>query len=86
MIKIAFNFFLHSKRDLKILKRKWTNKNKRKIANLHNMYVFDSDEKIFDEPKKKIFNQFLGQNYYINDSYGFFLFLFKKRKNYFFTT
>ena len=53
--KIAFNFFLHSKKGFKkYLRENGLTKIREKIANLHNMYVFDSDEKIFDEPKKKI--------------------------------
>ena len=80
--KIAFNFFLHSKKGFKkYLRENGLTKIREKIANLHNMYVFDSDEKIFDEPKKKIFNQFLGQKLlYQRFIWVFFYFYSKKKK------
>ena len=60
--KIVLRFFLHSKKGFKnYLKTEGLSQIRKKISRLHNEYILISDEKIFNESKKKIFNQYLGQ-------------------------
>ena len=60
--KIVLRFFLHSKKGFKnYLKTEGLSQIRKKISRLHNEYILISDEKIFNESKKKIFNKYLGQ-------------------------
>ena len=79
--KIVFKFFLHSKKGFKkYLRENGLSKIRKKIANLHNEHVLSSEEKIFDEKKKKIFNQFLGQKLLYQRFIWIFFYYYSKKK------
>ena len=80
--KIVLRFFLHSKKGFKnYLKTEGLSQIRKKISRLHNEYILISDEKIFNESKKKIFNQYLGQKLlYQRFIWTFFYFFSKKKK------
>ena len=79
MKKLVFRFLLNSKKGFrKHIKKKSLNKLREKIAKLHNENIILSKDEFCGVPKKKIFNQYLGQKLLYQRFIWVYLFFYSK--------
>ena len=79
MKKLVFRFFLNSKKGFrKHIKKKSLSTLREKIFNLRNESIILSNDEFYSTPKKKIFNQYLGQQLLNQKFIWVYLFFYSK--------